>query len=89
MTRAMHMLLDGDVAGSLRMHALVVPIVAITAFFAGVTVWLTWSQGTPLRLWESRIGRRATWALLAVHVAVVVFWALRMFGWFGGPVVVD
>lgn len=89
MTRAMHLLRDGDILGSLRMHALAVPIVATTAAFAAITVWLTWSQGTPFRLWETRLGRGATWALVGVHVAVVVFWALRAFGLFGGPVPVD
>ncbi len=89
MTRAVHLLRDGEVLASLRLHPLTVPIIAITIFFAGVTVWLTWSQGTPLRIWESRLGRGATWAMVAVHVAVLVFWGLRAFGLFGGPVSVD
>jgi hypothetical protein len=89
MTRAIHLLRDGDIVASLRMHALAVPVVATTIAFGAITVWLTWSQGTPFRLWETRIGRVSTWALVAVHVAVLLFWALRAFGLFGGPVPVD
>lgn len=89
MTRAAQLLRDGDLAGSLRMHPLTLPILAVTAFFAAVTVWLTYRDGTPLRIWESRVGRGATWALAAVHVAVLVLWALRAFGLLGGPVPVE
>jgi hypothetical protein len=89
MTRAIHLLGEGDIAASLHMHALGLPVVVSTSFLAAVTVWLTWSQGTPLRLWESRAGRASVWALVAVNVAVVAYWGARMAGALGGPVPVD
>jgi hypothetical protein len=86
MTRAVHLLEAGDVVGSLRMHALTVPIALTSAFFAAVTLWLTFTIGTPLRILESRVGRASIILLLSVHVASVLLWVLRMFGLFGGPV---
>ena len=86
MTRAVHLLEAGDIVGSLRMHALTVPIALTSAFFAAATLWLTFTIGTPFRILESRLGRTAIIALVIAHVASVLLWVARVFGLFGGPV---
>jgi hypothetical protein len=88
LTRAAHLFASGHVAESLAMHALLVPILASTTAFAACTVWLTWRDGTPFLLWKSRLGRASVWGAAAAHGGAVVLWALRAFGFFGGPVAV-
>ncbi len=86
MTRAMRMLLAGNVAGSLRMHPLVVPDLVTTACVAAVTVWLTYRDGWPVNLWRDRTSRGVVVAFLAVNVAMVALWMIRALGGLGGPV---
>jgi hypothetical protein len=86
MTRAIDLMRGGDLVASLRMHPFAVPVIVVSMLFAAVTVWLTLRDGTPFRLWESRLGRASVWAMLAVHGGSLLLWALRWLGLFGGPV---
>lgn len=84
MTRAVHCLAHGDLAGSLAMHPLAIPTVLSLAFLALVTVWMTYARGTPTPLLETRIGRVAVAIVLVVHLALVPLWIARALGAFGG-----
>jgi hypothetical protein len=86
MTRALRLLLRGHVARSLQMHPLAVPVLLAGIGIAGATVWATWALGTPVRVTQTRAGRAAIAAAIAVYTAALVLWGLRWFGWFGGPV---
>jgi hypothetical protein len=86
MTRAAHLLLAGDVLGSLRMHPLVVPAVCATGLLAFTTVWLVWREGSLASLWRDRMTRAAITLFAVVYAVIVAFWLLRFAGLFGGPV---
>jgi hypothetical protein len=86
MTRAMRLLLAGNVAESLRMHPFAVPVLGVWLLFMASTVHATWAVGTPLTFYKGRFGRVALGVLVAVYVATFVLWVLRWFGYFGGPV---
>ena len=86
MTRAMHLLLAGDVGASLRMHPFAVPVLGVWLFFMASTVHATWTLGTPLTFYKGRFGRWALGVLCVVYGATLVLWVLRWFGYFGGPV---
>jgi hypothetical protein len=86
MTRAIRLLLRGDVAGSLRMHPLAVPVLLVGVMIATASVWSTGSMGSPVRAMQSRVSRVALWVAVAVYAATIALWALRWAGWFGGPV---
>jgi hypothetical protein len=84
MTRAMHMLIAGDVTGSLHIHPLAAPCAASFALFGLATAWTTYAFGTPIRVLELRVGRWAAALLVLVQAALVVLWLARRFGMFGG-----
>ncbi len=86
MTRAMTLLWHGDVMGSLRMHPLAVPSAFASLFVMAATVAITAADGTPLRLFQRRIGRVALATFVAIQVALVGVWLARMLGALGGPV---
>jgi hypothetical protein len=86
MTRAVWLLLRGDVAGSLRMHPLAVPVMAAGLGIAAASLWATWSLGSPVRLTRTRLGRAAIAIAIVVYAAAFALWTLRWVGWFGGPV---
>jgi len=86
MTRAVHLLQAGDIAASLRMHPLAVPLMLASAAFAASMVWVTYLFATPLRMWESRLCRASVFVLGGVYAATFVLWGLRAAGLFGGPV---
>jgi hypothetical protein len=88
MTRAIRLLLRGDVAGSFHMHPLAVPVLGVGLGIAAASVWATWSMGSPVRLTRTRTGRAAIAFGIAVYTAALALWVLRWFGWFGGPVAV-
>lgn len=88
MTRAVHLLLDGDVAASLAMHPLAVPTALVQLAFAMVTVLVALRHGTPFVLWSTRIGRATVYAAALVLALDVVLWVLRFAGLAHGPVVV-
>ena len=88
LTRAAHLLASGRITESLAMQPLLVPILSTTIAFAACTVWLTWKDGTPFQLWQSRLGRAVVWTAATVHGGAVLLWVLRAIGLFGGPVAV-
>jgi hypothetical protein len=88
MTRAMHLLLHGDVAASLRMHPFAVPVLGVWLLFMGSTVYATWTAGTPLEFYKGRFGWTTLAVMVVVYAATLVLWILRWFGLFGGPVAV-
>jgi hypothetical protein len=86
MTRAMRLLEAGDVAGSLHMHPFAVPVSVANLFFAVATVWVTFASGSPTLVHKSRFGKASLVVLAVVYAATLVFWVMRSFGAFGGPV---
>lgn len=86
MTRAATLLLHGHLAESFAMHPLVVPIVASWAMIAWTTTLATLRGGAPWAAWQTRSGRAAVVVTVLAYVALVVLWALREAGHFGGPV---
>jgi hypothetical protein len=84
MTRAMHLLFAGDLAGSLAMHPLAAPCAASLALFGLATAWATYTLGTPIRVLELRSGRWAVALVALVQAAVVALWIARRLGMFGG-----
>ena len=86
MTRAIRMLAGGDLGASLRMHPLALPSLTATALVMLATVGVTFARGTPIELLQVRAGRWAAAYFVIVNVALVLLWAMRMFGFFGGPV---
>jgi uncharacterized protein DUF2752 len=86
MTRAIELLLHGELGASLAMHPLAVPTLLVQLVFAALTVLVTLRRGTPFVLWEVRAAR------VTVYVAAIVFgldlllWIARFYGAFHGPV---
>jgi hypothetical protein len=85
MTRAISMMRQGDLAGSLRMNAMAAPHAASMLVLIVASVWATAQEGTPTAMWRSRMGRGAILALAGVELATLALWAARMLGCFGGP----
>jgi hypothetical protein len=86
MQRAVHLALHGDLAASLAMNPLAIPI-ALSAFAVALaTVLLTLTRGSPVALLESRAARVSVLAFVLFEALSVVLWALRFAGFFGGPV---
>jgi hypothetical protein len=86
MTRAVALFAAGRIDESLRMNALALPVLLIGSTLALATVVTTARVGTPLEVHRTRVGRLALMGACVVYAAAVVLWALRWFGWFGGPV---
>jgi hypothetical protein len=89
MTRALRLLLAGDVDASLRMHPLAVPVLVVGLLFMGATVWATFVLGSPVQVHKTRVGKWTLAAMAVVYGAAFLLWGLRWFGLFGGPVPVD
>jgi hypothetical protein len=86
MTRAMRLLLSGDVAGSLAMHALALPT-ALSQIALGIATVIAAARfGAPWTLWQKAWGRAAIAFVAIVFVLDLVLWGLRAAGAFGGPV---
>jgi Protein of unknown function (DUF2752) len=88
MTRAIRLLIRGDFAASLRMHALALPVLVAGVLLAVATVWATWVAGSPVRLVRTRLGRFAIGLAVVTYAGAILLWVLRCFGYFGGPVTV-
>ncbi len=86
MTRAARLLMAGDVAGSLRIHPLLIPNVLATAAVVLAVVWATYSMGWPHEVWRRPWGKAVVAGFAMVQIAVLALWVLRFLGWFGGPV---
>jgi hypothetical protein len=86
MSRAVHLLAQGALLASLRMHPLAVPSALGAALVAVTTVWATYTRGSPLEVWEFPAGRWALFFFGAVSGLTLVLWLVRAFGALGGPV---
>jgi Protein of unknown function (DUF2752) len=86
MTRALELLLHGDLAASLAMHPLALPTALAQTAFALVTVIVTLRHGTPFVLWSTRAGRLAVYAGAAVFGLDVLLWLARAAGLMHGAV---
>jgi hypothetical protein len=86
MTRALRLLVAGQVDASLRMHPLAVPVLVAGLMLVAASVWATLQLGSPLRLHRTRFGRVALAAGVVTYGATLALWVLRWFGLFGGPV---
>jgi hypothetical protein len=87
-TRAARALAHLDVAGALRANPVAPLSIALLALLCARSVWLVYLDGTTRRLGDPRGGRALVLALLAAALLQVLVWALRFFGFFGGPVAV-
>ena len=86
LTRAMHLLLEGRIDASLRMHPLAIPLVAAVAALALSTVTAALTRGSPFDLTRTVHGRAALVFLALAYGASLGLWVLRFCGAFGGPV---
>lgn len=86
LTRAAHLFLDGQIAASLHMHPLVVPIILSHVVLAVATVHATWTTGTPFYFYQTKLGRASLWFIGCVYGAAILLWIARFFGALGGPV---
>ena len=86
MTRAIELLLHGDVAASLAMHPLAVPTVLVQVAFAIVTILVSLRHGSPFVLWRTRMGRLAVYAAAVVLASDLLLWLGRAAGLMHGPV---
>lgn len=86
MTRAIALFAGGHVGASLRMNALAMPVLAAGLALVAASSATTYRLGTPFEVHTTRLGRAAIVGLAVAYAAAVVLWALRWFGWFGGPV---
>lgn len=86
MTRAFHLLVEGNVGASLAMHPLAVPTALSQLVLAVATIAAAVVFGAPWSLARARWGRAALALVVIVMAADVVLWIARMFGAFGGPV---
>jgi Protein of unknown function (DUF2752) len=86
MTRAVLLLMNGEVTASLRMHPLVVPSALAAVVLMAASIWVTAKTGSPAGMWRDRIGRYAIVAFLGVETMVFGLWLARMLGAMGGPV---
>lgn len=89
LTRATLLMLHGEVRASLAMHPLAVPIIVCWGLFAFATLRSTWRQGVPWFFYRERFGRGVAIATSVAYVALIVLWALREYGMFGGRVPVS
>ncbi len=86
MTRALHLLVEGQVGASLSMHALAVPTLVSQAIFAVATIASTLKYGVPWLVVRPRWGRAAIAFVAIVMILDILFWIARALGAFGGPV---
>ncbi len=86
MTRAFHLLMRGEIAGSLHMHPLAVPTALAQGVFALATVIATLKLGQPWSLVKTRWGKAAVGFIVLVMISDILLWIARAFGALGGPV---
>jgi hypothetical protein len=86
MTRAFHLLADGQLGASMAMHALAVPTALVQVVLAVASIVATLRFGAPWALVQARWGRVVLGSVVVVMVADVLFWIARALGAFGGPV---
>jgi len=86
MTRAVVLFAAGRFSESFAMHPFALPSGASSLALMALTVVATAKTGLPTEVWAMRTGRAVVVAFAAVQLAVLLLWALRELGAFGGPV---
>jgi len=82
MTRAVHLLLSGEIAAALRMHPLVLVLFPWALLLVVAEVRGHVRRGRFVTWVESRALRRGTYVVV---VLAVVVWVARFLGAFAGP----
>ncbi len=86
MTRAVELLLRGEIGASLAMHPLAVPTLLVQLVFAALTVLATFQRGTPFALWQMRSARITVYVAAGIFALDLLLWLARFSGAFHGPV---
>jgi len=86
MTRALDLLLHGELGASLAMHPLALPTLLVQLVFAFLTVLVTWQRGTPFVAWQDRRVRVTVYVAAFVLVLDLFLWIARFYGVPNGPV---
>lgn len=86
LTRATLLMMHGHVRESLAMHPLAVPVIACWLLFAFATLRATWREGVPWFFYREKVGKAIVAMTTVAYVALIVLWALREHGMFGGRV---
>lgn len=86
MTRAFHLLAEGEIGASLAMHALAVPTALSQAVLAAASIAATARFGAPWSLVRAGWGRAVVVLVALVMAADLLLWGARALGAFGGPV---
>jgi Protein of unknown function (DUF2752) len=84
MTRAARLLLHGDLAGSLHMHAFALPQLFATGLVVLATTWAAYRTGTPTDMLASPVGRAAAKLFVAAQALLLLYYLARAVGAFGG-----
>ena len=84
-TRATRALLNGDWAESRRLHPLVLPVVPTIVSWAILGSWHYVFEGR-FRSFEANRSGAATFFTIGLGALAIIFWLMRFFGYFGGPV---
>lgn len=86
LTRATLLMMHGHVRASLAMHPLAAPVIACWLLFAFATLRATWREGVPWFFYREKFGKAVVAMTTVAYVALIVLWALREHGMFGGRV---
>lgn len=86
MTRAIELLVHGEVGASFAMHPLAVPTLLVQLVFAILTVVVTLRRGSPFVLWQVRAARVTVYAAAIVFGLDLLLWIARFCGAANGPV---
>ena len=86
MTRALDLVLHGELGASLAMHPLALPTLLVQVVFAFLTVLVTWRRGTPFVAWQDRRVRITVYVAAIIAGLDLVLWIARFYGVPNGPV---
>ena len=86
MTRAIDLLVHGELGASFTMHPLAVPTLLVQLVFAVLTVVVTLRRGTPFVLWQVRAARVTVYVAALVFGLDLILWIARFCGAANGPV---
>jgi len=86
--RALGLFLRGDLVSSFRVHPLALPFAIATALVAEASLRAALLERTPRAIVARPYGQRALGFYVGVAGCMLLLWALRELGAFGGPVLV-
>jgi hypothetical protein len=82
-------LLHGEVVQSLAIHPFATPTLLSQVLVSAATIHSAWTLGNPVFFYRSKFGKSALAFVASAFVASLALWALRAFGYAGGPVAVE